>query len=101
MVKGSPIREAMARPVGTLNQRLYLPTLSGSGGHKFKRLRLKARLMADQSREVLAWEPTTAKDNTARATWLRAMQEIALRLSCSAQAQRTAANRARLLMVTN
>ena len=101
MVKGSPIREAMARPVGALNQRPYLPALAGSGGHKFKRLRHKARLMADHKREDFAWEPTTATDNTARATWLMAMQEIAFRLSCSAQADRAVANRARLLMVTS
>jgi hypothetical protein len=54
MVKGSPIREAMARPVGALNQRPYLPTLAGSGGRKFKRLRHKARLMADHRKEYFA-----------------------------------------------
>jgi hypothetical protein len=91
----------MARPVGNLNQRPYLPALSSFGGHKFKRLRPKARLMADHRREDLAWGPTTAADNTARVTWLRAMPEIALRLSCAAQADRAVANRTRLLMVTS
>jgi hypothetical protein len=38
----------MARPVGAFNQRPYLPALSGPGGQKFKRLRHKARLMANQ-----------------------------------------------------